>query len=61
MVRIGKDKKHYTVETMDSGRSIAEKEIEYYDYFTESGVFLKNKFRKVVEKVIEDTESKISN
>ena len=48
VLRIGKDKQKYTVEVMEGKESLAAKEIAYYEYFTEKGVFLSSKFRKVL-------------
>ena len=56
VVRIGEDKKKYTLETIVDGSSVARQDMVYYDYFTEGGVFLSFKFRKVLEAVVENTE-----
>ena len=57
VVRIGETKKVYTIETLQKGKSkpFAKKEINYYDYFTVSGVFLSYKFKKILDEVIEET------
>ena len=55
VVRIGESKKSYSFETLACGEKVAGKEFNYYDYFTESGIFLTYKFRKVVEEVMEGT------
>lgn len=55
VVRIGKDKQHYTLETMHDGQTLGKKEMLYTDYFTVSGVFLSYKFRKGLDQVVEET------
>lgn len=35
---------------------MAKREISYYEYFTESGVFLSYKFKKVMEELAETAE-----
>jgi hypothetical protein len=56
VLRIGDDKQHYTVEALQGSKSLAKREIQYYDYFTVSGVFLSSKFRRVLEEVAEASE-----
>lgn len=53
VVRIGQDKQKYTFEVLEGSTSLGKREIAYYEYFTESGVFLSSKFKKVLEEWID--------
>lgn len=54
VVRIGKDKTHYSLEVMDGSAVLGKREMKYTDYFTVSGVFLSYKFKKALEQVVEE-------
>ena len=51
VVRIGDSKLKYTLESVDKDgkTSLASREFNYFDYFTESGIFLSYKFKKVAD------------
>lgn len=56
VLRIGQDKQRYSFEALEGTASLGKREVAYYDYFTESGVFLSFKLRKVLEEWVEEIQ-----
>ena len=61
VLRIGEDKNVYSLEALEKKVSLAKRDLAYYEYFTESGVFLRYKFKRECEELVKVVEEQVAN
>jgi hypothetical protein len=60
VLRIGQDKTVYTLEALEGKTSLGRRDLTYYEYFTQSGVFLSFKFKRELEELTRVVEEQLA-